>query len=271
MNKIILTFSIVLISAICSQAQNPSDTVQTRTIFPDSLFRKELFKQLDKDGDKKILWSEVWKKNSFSIDGIAIKSLKGIEVFTNLDTLKLEGLSLTKLDLSANDKMVYLYVPRQRSLTSVIVSKKAPYQVIECNDNGLTSFDASSLKSLKKLTLGAQKLTYLNIQGTNLNILKAIENPKLTVCVDSELQWNAISTNELRSCQLNNPNASYCQYELACIILTSIDKENSASSNTDEHVDYDFLGRELPATHNQKTVIRYYENGTHKKIHFFDK
>ena len=259
---------VLLLSSMRVLAQNPSDTVFTKTTFTDADFRSHVIINYDSNKDKLLQWSEVWNTNKITVQSSTIQSLKGIEIFSNLDTLNFFGgwdAILTSIDLSKNEKMKYLQASNMRTLTSVIVSKKAPYVYIGCNDNGLTSFDVEGISTLKTLKLGAQKLVYLNIKGTSLEYLNSFENPKLQICVDNEIQWNAITNNDIRLCKIEYPNASYCDYELTCI-TTGIDLEGNISFHNLTFKDYTIWGQEIFSNNNPQLRIRKYENGYTVKV-----
>ena len=200
------------------------DTVPLKTLLPYSIFRAQMLNQADQNKNNLLTYLEALAVNKITNATSNPKNYKGIEVFQNLDSLYLERPDITSIDLSKNDKMTFLDIHWQDNLTSVVVSKKAPFVFIRVSDNGLTSFDASGLIHLKTLLVGAQRLTYLNIQNTTLTYLNAFENPEISVCVNSEAQWNAIPQNDLRKCGAD-PLATYCKYKLTCINVTGLENE----------------------------------------------
>lgn len=262
MKKSLLTFCGYLLSHFL-YAQNPADTLTLRTVVPDSAFRSQLLLKVDLNKDKKLQWSEVLGTHKLSITDSKIRNFAGIEKFANLDTLVI-FLSLTTLDLSQNEKMIYLEAHNQKPLSSILVSKKAPYIVIDAHDNALTSFDASGLSQLKYLKLGAQKITSLNIKGTSLTYLNAFENPKMQVCVDSKEQWDAIPDNDLRKCA-ENPQNTWCTYELTCILTTALNESAHQEENGQPYIDYDLMGQELTFPSRNQVMIRRYANGKSEK------
>ena len=89
--------------------------------FPDPAFRECLKKKFDNDQDE---WLSSPELNDICVIWVLqkeIASLKGIEKFPNLTTLKCSKNQLTELDVSQNKKLVYL----------------------ECSENQLTSLDLS--------------------------------------------------------------------------------------------------------------------------------
>jgi|GEM_PF-1573841 len=260
-----LTFLFSLFSSIVF-AQNPADSLETSEMFPDPVFRQYLFNTIDYNQDQRIQWEEVWGTNKLVLKSQPVESIKGIELFSHLDTLFIEGsYQITSIDLTANHKIIDLDIHWCSSLVELKVSKEAPAIVISAHDNALTSFDASGLSQLHTLRVGAQNLTYLDIRGTQLTYLNAFENPKVTVCIDSYAQWEAIAYNDLWSC---GPNPQpWCSYELAC--LDPITGLNDISTDNVElsYIDYDLLGNKITSQYYQGIVIRHYESGLRRKIH----
>ena len=93
--------------------------------FPDPAFRECLKKpRFDNDQDEWLSSPELNDIHDIWVPQKGIASLKGIEKFPNLTTLKCSKNQLTELDVSQNKKLVYL----------------------ECSENQLTSLDLSDTK-----------------------------------------------------------------------------------------------------------------------------
>ena len=93
--------------------------------FPDPAFRECLKKpRFDNDQDEWLSSPELNDIRDIWVPQKGIDSLKGIEKFPNLTTLKCSKNQLTELDVSQNKKLVYL----------------------ECSENQLTSLDLSDTK-----------------------------------------------------------------------------------------------------------------------------
>lgn len=266
MRQILHSLLLVSISCTALRAQNPTDTIALKTEFPDSTFRAQMLRKADTNKDKQLQYSEAWAVKSISsvTSGYLGKSYTGIGLFKNLDSLYVEYPAGPSIDLSKNEKMTFLDLHWSKGLTSVTISHKAPFVFIRVSDNGLTSFDASGLTKLKSLLVGAQKLTSLNIQGTSLDYLNAFENPEVSICVDSEEQWQAIAQNDIRTCAINYPNASYCKYKLVCGVVTSLETEQTLS-NSGRYKTFDLWGVQVSGN-TKGALIRVYENGTREKL-----
>ena len=128
--------------------------------FPDPKFRSYLVNTagyskgylMQSDVDARLYFNDLYSKDLYS--------LKGIEYFTNLRTLKCNNNRLTSLDLSEND---YL-------------------QEVDCSYNQLTSLEISNYGSIAKILCGNNSFTELTIRfhDHNLKTLDVSNCPYLT-------------------------------------------------------------------------------------------
>ena len=119
---------------------------------------------------------------------IRLQSVKGIEYFTNLETLFVGGNELTQLDISSLTKLRYL----------------------NCTNNQLTSLDVSKNLELTDLHCNGNQLTQLNISN-NLNLIDLNCNnnllAQLDVSANGRLKTLYCESNQIKELQLaNNPN-----------------------------------------------------------------
>lgn len=77
--------------------------------FPDDAFRRYVSNSFDRDGDGWLSPREVTMAQSIGISGAGVRSLKGIEVFTELRSLDCSVNRITALDLRGNAKLEWLY------------------------------------------------------------------------------------------------------------------------------------------------------------------
>ena len=70
--------------------------------FPDKNFRQYILDTIDKDSNKKLSEEEINSTTTISVPDMGIQSLKGIELFTALETLDGRNNQLTSADLSYN-------------------------------------------------------------------------------------------------------------------------------------------------------------------------
>ncbi len=124
----------------------------TSGIFPDTVFKEFVVTNFDTDGDDALSFEEADAVTAIDVSGLAISSLKGIECFTELETLKLSGCMVTSLDLSMNTKLVTLDVSGNR-LTYLDLYNNPLLTTLESTGNKTTIFvnDAYSLSGLPGL------------------------------------------------------------------------------------------------------------------------
>lgn len=171
--------------------------------FPDENFRDYVAGEWDKDQDKYFSPSEIaaakWITCDNLWDGQPIKSLKGIEYFTEIWKLTCVYNDLTEIDLSHNKKLEYLnghhnqlneldvsglplleiFYCGHNALPSIDVSKNEKLEDFDCQDNHLDTLNVSQNKELVKLSCGTNNLTELDVR----------ENKKLKElsCYESKL------------------------------------------------------------------------------------
>ncbi|MBR5684610.1 MAG: hypothetical protein IKX18_00470 [Muribaculaceae bacterium] len=157
------------------------------TNFPDANFRSRMLSLISKGY---ITSAHVNAYDYLNLSNSSISNLKGIEYFTNLETLQIQYNNLTSVDLSQNTKLKTLNCYNNQ-LTSLNLSNHPNLEYLDCSNNKLTTLNMSNKSSLKTLncsnntlltTLNCYKdnLTTLNVTGcTALNTLKCYENANL--------------------------------------------------------------------------------------------
>ena len=144
--------------------------------FPNYEFRQYLKANIDKDGDGYLNDTELNIKK-LDVSGQYIANLKGIEFFSNLETLYCYNNKLTSLDVSKNPELKSLWCYNNQ-LTSLDVSQNAELVELYCEQNNLTSLDVSQNTALLKLTCQDNNLTSLDLtQNTGLEYLSCSRNP----------------------------------------------------------------------------------------------
>lgn len=168
------------------------------TNFPDEIFRKLVSAQFDADQNGSLSEAELQAVTELNVAEKEIKSLQGVENFTNLAVLYCEKNALTTLDVSRNKALTMLW----------------------CNDNMLTELDVSANSQLVNLICSSNQLTTLNVsQNTKLthlycsgNALRALDVSSNTallqlLCYDNALTVLDVSNNtglETLYCISNN-------------------------------------------------------------------
>lgn len=191
------------VSAQADAAVPEGDIAINEKNFPDENFRDYVAREWDKNQDKYFSPSEIaaakWITCDNLWDGQPIKSLKGIEYFTEIWELTCVYNDLTEIDLSHNKKLEYLNCHHNKlekldvsglplletfycghnALPSIDVSKNEKLEDFDCQDNHLDTLDVSQNKELVKLSCGTNNLTELDVR----------ENKKLKElsCYESKL------------------------------------------------------------------------------------
>ena len=145
--------------------------------FPDEEFRNFLRGYCDTNNDGKL---DVDIKSMKIPNSYAIKSLKGIEFFEDLETLDCQGIGLTTLNVTKNFNL----------------------KELNCSDNQLKDYLYILSSGLKKLDCSNNKLTYMNLGillGLNLEEVNCSNNKITNIVMDSvgELVKFDCSNNDL--------------------------------------------------------------------------
>ena len=115
------------------------------TNFPDDNFRNFLLEQ-DYGKDGTLTEAEIRNITVMDVSEKDIKSLKGIEYFTALDSLDCSVNELTSLDVSKNTALTNLNC-RSNKLTALDVSKNTALNVLTCCGNQISGQNMDDLIS----------------------------------------------------------------------------------------------------------------------------
>ncbi len=130
------------------------DSLDFALKFPDAVFRSFLIDYCDTNNDGKL---DVDIKSMTIPASYAIKSLEGIRLFEDLETLDCHGIGLTTLNVGKNFKL----------------------EELNCSDNQLKEYFPILSSGLKKLNCSNNKLTYMNLgilKGLNLEEVDCSNN-----------------------------------------------------------------------------------------------
>ena len=175
-----MVFTFLPFSAFAASTANPGidfDSPDFKLNFPDAEFRRFLKECCDTNGDGKL---DVDIKNMKIPTGYAIKSLEGIRLFEDLETLDCHGIGLTTLNVGKNFKL----------------------EELNCSDNQLKEYFPILSSGLKKLNCSNNKLTYMNLgilKGLNLEEVDCSNNNITNIVMQSvgELVIFDCSNNDL--------------------------------------------------------------------------
>ena len=171
------------------------------TNFPDNDFREYVRNNFDKDKDDVLSDGEIAAVTIISVTNPSTTSLKGIEYFTNLESLRAGGLNLTTLDLSKNTELTFIDCSNTKltsldtshneklrtltcnetpTLTSLNVRGNTELRFLYCKRNALTDLDLTNNLKLEKLECGGNEFTTLDLsKNTNLEYFGFV-NSKLS-------------------------------------------------------------------------------------------
>ena len=178
--------------------------------FPDKNFRDDVAGLWDANHDNRFSPSEITAAKSIQCDnlwdGQPIKSLKGIEYFTEISELSCVYNNLTEIDLSHNTKLEYLNCHHNK-LKELDVSGLPLLKTFYCDSNKLQSIDVRENKKLKDFSCKENSLGTLNVsQNKELERLVCGHNnlTKLDVSENKKLKEFWCYENKLSNLDLGN-------------------------------------------------------------------
>lgn len=166
--------------------------------FPDEDFRNILLAEwFGEDGV--ITDLELPIISTITINGY-VEDLKGIENFTELESLRCNDNIITSLDLSKNTKLKELFfeknllktidlsenkeleevILQHNKLTSIVLPENAKIKRLDLEDNKLTSLDVTGCPLLEELICFNNKLTELKVANCEMLGRLLCDNNKLT-------------------------------------------------------------------------------------------
>ena len=176
MKKVVgLTLSLLLIF-VCALAVAEDPIAINKTTFPDDVFRKYVQINFDIDGNNELSTEEIDQATTIKLDSTEsqlgkVKSLEGIQFFTNLKTLDCFHNDLTGIDLSKNLNLSELWCS-YNPLGSLDVRNNTKLVILSCYDTKLTDLNVSKNTNLQELYCGANPLSSLDVsKNTKLTIL----------------------------------------------------------------------------------------------------
>ena len=134
------------------------------TNFPDEVFRADVKRLFDKDGNDRLSYDERDTFVEVILTSSGVKDLKGIECLPNVVRLLVKDNQLTELDLSQNGGLTLL-ICSGNQLTKLKLPEMCRINVLQCEDNQLTELDLSECRVLEFLTCNNNKLTELDLSN----------------------------------------------------------------------------------------------------------
>jgi len=210
LKKLLVVVMILTLASSCAWA----DAEINASNFPDSVFR-EFVSNYDTNKDGILQDSETASQETITVRGMNISSLKGIEIFTKLKTLRCNDNNLTELDLSSNTLLESLACDNNK-ISSLNLSSLKNLREVYCTNAGLKTLDVSGCSALEELYCYTNSLDVLYVStNTKLVSLDCQENniTALDLTSNSALEFLDCSTNKITSLSLaNNPGIKwlYC-------------------------------------------------------------
>lgn len=183
----------------------PPDVAINAVNFPDDVFRNDVVKLKDTNGDGFLSGKEIADVRDISCADAGISDLTGIGYFTALETLDCRGNDLTELDVSRNMKLTYLSCYDNR-LTALDVSRNPELSKLNCSANQLTALDVRNNAKLSSLSCDKNRLTELDVSGNAaLAYLSCYENQltKLELSANTKLNYLNVSDNQLTALDIS--------------------------------------------------------------------
>lgn len=152
--------------------------------FPDAVFRAWILNPANLNGagqDGTLTEDELQAVTAMDVSNQGIASLKGIEYFTNLESLNCRGNQLTQLDVNANRQLKNLNAKANwlTSLTLRLPLLKGLY----VGENQLTTLDVTGCPSLIDLNFERNMITQIDISG-NPELIQLYSRSNLLTSLD---------------------------------------------------------------------------------------
>jgi len=231
--KVLLIVLPVLLLTQCNWfgkgEHDPNESVD----FTDSAFLYALIEEgVDTNGDSLISYAEVEARISLNLPLKVynrISDLTGIKAFVNLESLSVQGNSLTSINLSKNTALTDLACSSNQ-LTNLDVSNNTELTKLFCG-RAFTSLDLSNNPNLIELTILPGQLTSLDLSNnTVLTRLRCSDNKlaNLDLSNNTALTSLSCSDNQLVNLNLSN-NTSLTHLDCSNNQLTSLDVSNNTA------------------------------------------
>ena len=180
-------------SAVSTQAEEefvqPESVEINSTNFQATNFQNYV-KQYDKDGNGSLSLEERNKVTTIELpDGLYCPTMKGIEYFPELVTLKCSNTYVRSLDVSKNLKLETLWC-NWNSLEQLDVSKNKALKDLRCGDNYLTTLNVSQNEALEWLSTNDMRSKLNSLDVSYNKALKHLE------CTKNGLTSLDVSSNE---------------------------------------------------------------------------
>ena len=174
-----------------------ANVVINKETFPDDVFRNYVMSEdIDWDQDRMLDEDELYYVTKIDVRRMHIKSLKGIEYFTELTWLSCRSNELTELDITRNTKLQRLFC-WENQLTTLDVSKCPDLEYLECAFNLLTAIDVTKNPKLIRFNTEHNKLTSIDVSKQKvMKIFFCGENQLTALDVSNCTQLDSLYFNQ---------------------------------------------------------------------------
>lgn len=182
---------LAIISCVLTLTGCNKDDSQSASNIKDEIFRSYLLQNFDTNEDGKFSKEETAAAKIMDVNSLGIKSIKGIEIFHAIETLKctnnqieelnvIRNKELTYLDCSYNDIFMVIQTPRNAKLKHLNYSNNK--RIDFYSPNGETELEYLDLSNTGSSdgSFHLRKLKYLNCSGIGIYYLNVISCTELT-------------------------------------------------------------------------------------------
>jgi len=155
------------------------------------------------------IWSGTYISNGQAYVLGNIKSLEGIEYFTNLIALDLEGLNL-EVNITGAQFPHLIVLTCPNAAKNITISDLPELRMLNCgsSDTLVVNVSLSNLPKIDELNMSRENVTITNLP--NLETLRTIHTNTLVLSEVPELQYLMVDYSQLKTLDLSNvPNLTY--------------------------------------------------------------
>lgn len=199
-----------------AQASFDCIVVSEAPAFPDEIFRKYVYENFDTNGDGFVSYIEAMDVKTISIENDDVKSLAGIEAFTNLITLRYYGTEydetaggsglLTEIDISKNIVLESLEIIKCQ-IKGIDISNNLILKEICIDCCGVSEIEFKNNIELESIVIAHTNISNIDVSFCpNLQELHLPDNKlgSLDVSILKDLTYLNINTNSISFLDISN-------------------------------------------------------------------
>lgn len=192
---LLFTASAIFVACSSDSDDSKDDTPipEIRTQIPDSNFEAALVAlNLDDVVDGSVLTSRIENVQALDLEGQGIANLSGIQDFDALLDLNVKGNVLQRLDISSNNKILFVWA-ENNGLTQLVIGSNPGIEKIGASGNMLTALNVSDYTSLQLLDLANNEMTGIDVSTLpvpSFNEFKIEGNPLTCILISPQQENN---------------------------------------------------------------------------------